>query len=653
MVKKIAGMMMIALLAVNSVQAQQPLPPLPPLATNTPRPTVTAPTALPPTIPPASLESQQGVIAATATVGITSLETLPNATPVPTVAPVITEPERYTLRLWTDMPLVDLLEAQLQALVDAPSPDRALAVRLTVYELERRFPAAFRRADVQARLVPLALSVPVGSIDARPIMRAYVQTALNAVPSALNPAATSGISLRYASVIVQPINAPAGGDPELLLTIYAPGNVAEADIRYREFAVGRVNNGNFRLLNSTDPLPPAAPSPDFAALELLAVGDLNADGADEIALAALPVGETASSIYIYGVRENALQELTQPGTRIRAAGAVRFDPNTGSLTVDAPGTPNGFWGGTPVQTTVWSWGANQYNPVPSGVFRAADSLACRLDNIGNPYTLPIADAIAQISPLFSSATPQDADTLAHAQLTVALLHILNGTPPFATPLITQALQSVSVDSPRTAQARQLLDAVQRGQAPTLSACTDFAAPAPLGLCDLNTLITRLLNTAPDPVGQDVGAVLAARQIPVAQALMLQSVGRLERPVVEIGVGEGVWVEFVARDGQPQFYNATIIPNPTGSPIPEAAQPFSIRALLPRLLDEDNASAVIRAVLGEPTESLPLDVRYLLAFSYDLSGAREQARVAYLALIEADSGGVWGDLALSHLERRDG
>ncbi|MCA9916077.1 MAG: hypothetical protein KC496_22130, partial [Anaerolineae bacterium] len=84
----------------------------------------------------------------------------------------------YSLRIWVQADLVDLVYQQILAL----QPEDAAAQRalqMTLYELERRFPDAPRDMAQRQRIIEAMLAAPIGSIDMRGMVRPYIQAAVN------------------------------------------------------------------------------------------------------------------------------------------------------------------------------------------------------------------------------------------------------------------------------------------------------------------------------------------------------------------------------------------------------------------------------------------------------------------------------------------
>jgi len=582
---------------------------------------------------------------ATSPVGVLATNTPRPPTATPNTPDLI---DMYALRLWTPDDLVGLLEAQLADLVETGSPDAALAARLALYELVQRYPSALDRESAQARLLPLLLRAPRGSVDMRPVVYPYLERLITDNRTLFDPEIAASYTVGHFTVSVQPVNATPQGNSDVIL-IVTNGETSGTPF-YESVIFGRFSPESFAVIPAR-PDYPAAPIGDITGVRLMRVGDLNADRAEEIAVAVTRAGALNQTLQLYAVRTDAAYALTTENvnfTGLPVWAAPNFTVN------ELHYREASFWGCAEQQSVTWMWGNNVYYPQrDNGAAVPVASLACRLDEIGNLFDRPPGQALAQLTPLIDGADPAaEPDTLARAHLLAAMLHALDGQPALAATRATRAFDFVPKDSPRWTQAQTLLRSLN---ANPLVACSQVSVTTPDPLCDVDAVVTRLL-AAPFALNDDLAEQLRARQLPVERVIMLEALGRRARPAAHLPLGDGIWLAFNVTENT---YTVEFIPPPPGFAPPPPPPPPRVAALnetiIARLFGAGDRTAVVTAIdslEANPTyTSLALDLRFVRALANDLAGNRQVARQQYYDLWANDPDSVWGRLAARHLERR--
>lgn len=571
-----------------------------------------------------------------------------NTPPPPTATPRTPGGfDSYALRLWTPADIVLLAEDMLRQLNENPTPDTELIVRLALYELETRFPAVLAREGVQERLLSPALSAPRGTVDMRPIVRPYIARLVSENRDLFDEERAVTYSVGEFTVGVQPINATPLSDTDVLLTITSQEPDGSPP-RYQDVVVGRFSVDGLAILPAA-PDYPAAPfnANAIEAVELLRVGDLNNDGADEFAAAVTRTDIPDRAMVIYAVRGDTAFGLAAPGTTIRFSGAPQWGDAAFTVT-QLQAQPESFWGCAAQQPVTWTWGANVFFPDEGASSVRASDLACQLDALGNVFALPPGDAIAEIEALFAAADAVNADLQARADLILAMLYLLNAQPEPAAILAGQV--AASADAPRAEQARAVLRGIGSSNVTPLEICGAIELLPPDVVCDVAAVTARLL-AEPFSADTDILVQLAGRGIPAERLETLQTIGRRDRLGAYVPLGEGgIWIAFNETDNG---YTAEIIETPPRFVTPEATPPSPAtltRNLAALLFRENDRTGVVTAIDSLDVALAP-DVRFIRAFANDLAGNRDIARRQYYDLWAADPDGVWGQFAARHLERR--
>ncbi len=572
--------------------------------------------------------------------------------PLPTPAMPDASLDFYALRLWDERSMVDVLVSQVLA-VRPGDAESALAVRLLQHELNVRFPGAPRDARQRGDLLAAMLEAPLGSVDMREVARAYLIDVLN----------TRQISLD------QPIDLFEGN----WLYIITPANVdnrppADALVRIShsvEFGVPSPYNDalfitgapgqGYRLFEADYP---AAPLGEVRELPTALLADANDDGLDELVVS-LRMGEAASSglfndeMRIYGWRGDAVVNLVAPGETIRYRG-IRFEGdewlNDGRFTVDVARVESARWGCVAQQPVEWAWSLNSFRAQSSGAFVEQPSLGCTVFDLGALFAAPLEAAVAQIEEAFARADTAD-PTSGRVQVGLAVLLAMQGETE-------EALQLVGEfgDPDLAAQAAALRRSIAEDdtQAELCAAVVAAAASPESALCDMDGVLERVFREQPLRRDEPLEPQLEALGIRVREQTTIQQVGRLDRQAFRFNLAGAGWWAFAPLEAD--VYTAERIPTPAGFELPTrlpgvVALPD---AALDALLRGDTTAALValdNARRDLPAAQTTTAFDFVRILTLDLSGDRVNARAGYYALWMRDPGGIWGQLAAAHLERR--
>lgn len=627
--RSLLGMALFAL-ALPLLAAAQDRPTLPPFATNTP-PGYSAPLLVTNT---------------------------PSPTPVTPdglrpAAPL----DRYALRLWTETDLTRLLSEQVQRSQPAAA-DSTRAVQALQYELERRFPGAPRDMAQRQALLTIMLAAPRGSADLRPVVRPYIEQALNRLRPAFD--APDRVSLEVDGFGLTILPANLDGDPAtadaVVLTRYPAALTGALDVQYQDYvAAQRTAFGAYRVLVGA-PAFPAAPLEGVRAVSLEQLADLNGDGVAEIALG-LHGDALNRELLIYGWRGGQIANLIAPGAALRFGSPIRWPAGDGRLVARVYRVESSAWDCLGERDETWSWSFNYFRPpVPPPPFALQDSLGCRLYQAEPLFEQPVEPTIQRLQAALQTAQPEDAAAAQRAGMVLAMLHVLNGRADLALEQ-TQQLRAEALPGSWLAGQLTAFDRVASEPNTTpVQVCAALEAAGPDGACNVDQLLTRLLAERPFRRDQPVEAQLAVLGINVLDKLTLSEVGRFDRQAFRFDLGTDRWWAFAPLDRE--TYQAEPIAPPAGftrtteTPLVVVEPPPAVwDALLRDNQPEVALTVLANAVRDFPGVPLSSSARYVQALSYDLLSDRNNARAAYYALWSDDPASIWGQLAAAHLERR--
>lgn len=558
--------------------------------------------------------------------------------------------ERYALRLWTEVELVDVLLTQIRQLKPGDA-DRQLAVQLLQNELERRFPGAPRRADLRQQLVTLMLAAPRGSVDMRPAVRPFIQAALNELKppfDGIRALDTNGFNITITPANLDSRDATRDA---VLHTLYP----AAGTPLYEDYiAVQLTEQGEYQLLDSTPALP-VAPLRDVISLSLERLSDVNGDGADELSLA-IDTGDVNRELVIYGWRGGTMVNFVVPGEHILFGEIVDWPLQSDTLTARVYRLEAPEWGCLGERDVSWQWSLNYFRaPAPVDDFTFQNRLGCLLAGSEPLFEIPTAEAISTVTAILQFAQPEDQTSQQRAHMILAMLTAFNGGVGQALPQV-QALQSQAEPGSWLAlqTAAFLTTAAQPGATP-VTICAALEAASAYGACNIEQALTRLFAEQPLRRDQPIEAQLAALGINVLDKQTISAIGKRDRQAFRFNLAGDRWWAFAPL--QADVYTAEKIAPLPGYETPaflptDAAPPDSA---FNALLEQGNPAAalnildnLIRDSAGAP---LAASARFLQALSYDLLADRTTARRAYFALWSDEPTSVWGQLAAAHLDKR--
>jgi hypothetical protein len=135
--------------------------------------------------------------------------------------------EQYAMRLWTEGDLIETLASQIRHL-NSGDLNQADAIRLTQYELQRRFPGAPHNAAQREQLLNLMTNAPRGTVDMRSVVRPAILDALNQRLGDIAPNAENTLTIDNFLVQTSPVNLVADAIHEIIFSRDA------LDVRLRE-----------------------------------------------------------------------------------------------------------------------------------------------------------------------------------------------------------------------------------------------------------------------------------------------------------------------------------------------------------------------------------------------------------------------------------
>jgi hypothetical protein len=564
-------------------------------------------------------------------------------TPRPPVSALLPDApiDFYALRLWDEAALVDVLIDQIRTLTadDTAAQD---AIRLTQYELQRRFPAAPRDAIKRETLLMTMLAAPRGSVDMRAVARATLE---NALPTAIPSLDTfAQVEINGWSYEIRPINIDNRPPLDALVSSTFPANATGENVLYEDYVlVSRDANGAYRIFPADYP---AAPLGDVDDLALLSASDLNGGGASDLALALLG-DDLNDSMVILGWRGERVESLVLPDEPILFANAPSVDGS--AFTTQVYRVESQRWGCLGERSVTWSWSLNYFRPTLISDFADQPSLACTLRAEEPLFAQPLDEAIPFLESLLASLPAESGDpSQQRARLALAVLYALEGRTDDAR-RTAELLGAGVLDAERSALLRSLDDGAAPAQ--VCAAVARVAESPASALCDMDAVLERLFTEQPLRRDESVPAQLAALGIRVRDELTLRQVGRLDRELYSLDMAGLHWWAFAPLDRD--VYTAERAQAPDGyAPAAAAPAPDVARQAYDAILRGDAITALV--VLDNATaagRALGADSAYLHALALDLTGNRAAARAEYYALWTTYPTSVWGQLAAAHLERR--
>jgi hypothetical protein len=569
---------------------------------------------------------------------------LPSATPGPG-APIF----NYSLRIWLEADMVNLAFQQIEQLRDGVQ-DANLALQVTLYELERRFPGAPRSLEQRLQLINAMLQAPVGSIDMRSILRPYIENIVNQQPDA------SSLEANGFQISIQEANLDNLDTTDALVHI-SYIRPEDGVLLYDDYVLAlRNENNSLSFLDNTSNLT-AAPFGGVRQIQLDQLSDVNGDIADEVVLR-VDDGQVNSRLYILAHRNGVAVELTQPGEEIRFGEITNWSADDARVTMleyqVESAVPN--WSCVSAMPVNWIYERNFYRPSTAidARFVNIDSLGCRLFEAEPLFAMPPAEAIGMVeSALLDYGF--DAVSADRAMLTLAMLYVLQGRLTDAQTTAQSVIPAGDEDSWAARQGNALLMATGISSNTALDICEAMAQASEDPACDMNSILGRYLAALNLSTDADLVEQLEAAGLPVLETVRRNEIGMAERIVVSFLLADTEWWGFVEqRDGKyqaepaaaPEGFETAIFPQGQIK-LPQSAYDALFVA------DDPPALLAILQNLENENPDIPFrpDGLYLRALVYDLTSSREEARQGYYAVWVRYPDTIWGQLAAQHLVQR--
>lgn len=596
-------------------------------------------------------------------------EIVPTATPIPqtdtTDAPTVdtevslstqgptTIMDRYALRQWFERDLVALVRVQINALREGDA-DARRALQLTLFELEERFPGAPRDLSNRLSLIEAFLAAPRGTIDARTLVRPYIEAQINANPG------QSSYEIAGFEVVLRPANLTSTISADTVLEIaytHESGVVLYQDV----VLALRDDDQTITIIETTYDLT-AAPFIDLETVRLDRIADVNRDGIDEVVVVAQD-SQVNDRMLILAVRNGLAVNLVQPGSEIRFANVVSWpyaaQENPGTVLSlrqlnEESTAPD--WECLSERTVTWDFERNLYRETTDDrvEFADQDSLACTLLRAEPLFAIPPTEAIATVEDALLEYS-FEATSANRALMTLAMLYVLQGRLDTARATAELVQPEGDSDSWQARQSAALLRALGSSGNTALDICAALAIAGEDPACDMNALLGRNLRDLTLSTDEDLVAQLEANGLQVLERVTVSQVGFANREAISFFYPDTEFWAFVAqRDGT---YAVEPAETPAGfeeAVLPQAQLEAPDSAFAALLVDNNPTQtlAILRN-LQQSNPDLPLRPagEYLQALAYDLAGDRANARRTYFNTWERYSSSIWGFVASQHLELR--
>jgi len=585
---------------------------------------------------------------------------MPTATNLPTLADGPQDLlDQYALRLWQLPDSVALLLERVNALSE-DDDDALLALRLFQYEVLQRFPNLVD--DTQARLAILKAMVdaPRGTTDMRPFARQLVIDEINRRGALLN------FSIENFAVSVTSLNLNNDGVDDALVTIQYPATATTLDeMVYLDnmLVVQDVNSGNFARLAPNFDLP-AYPFDTIQAYEIIAIGDVNRDNLDEVAIELTYENDVNKELFILGQRNNLAINLVSPDEALRYGEIVSWDWD--DTTVLEPildvrlyevATEKPNWECENVAAIEWEFTGNFYrtivDPLAPVEFTYRDTLGCTLLQAEPLFNQDTVEAISTVeSALETYATDTNRG---RAQMVLAALYAIDGRLDAARTLAEDAQNSFPDDRWVMLQANGLLNSSQEMGVTGFAICEAMARFSPSPACGINDLLDRYLGFTVLTTDDELETQFTTIGLTVSEQVVISELGKADRTVIRFAFPNSGWWGFRAEsDGT---YTAERAETPDGFdvetfPLGFIEVPTSAFETLLVNQDPVNVINIIDNLeRNNPDTPLDLSARYLRTLSHDLAGNRAVARAEYYELWSTNPEELWGKLAAQHLELR--
>jgi hypothetical protein len=570
----------------------------------------------------------------------------------PTATPLGPQAElfNYGLRLWNEAAFLSLLYQQI-AMLSAEDLESQLALNLTLYEMNLRFPDAPSNLEERRRLVNAMLAAPIGTIDMRSTVRPLIEAAINQTPDSMSLEAEGfDISLTAANLDNR------GGEDRIAHVRYETDGITY----YEEYLLLLATERGFRLLD-TDYTLYAVPYGGIESVSLMYLQDVNHDAVDDLVLR-VDNGGVNDLFYIIGHRNEKAGNLVDSTTPLLVGTLVAWpfdDPaiRNPEMTV-LELRPESAYPDWPCNSQIeyhWTYERNLYRRFTdlNARFEEVDSLGCNLRN-ANLFALEPNEAVVQVENALLNYG-FDAAGSNRAILTLAMLYVLTGRLDDARNLAQSAMPVDAPNSWEALQADALLRGIGASGNTALDICQAMALASDYPACEMNDVLGRYLQAIPFKRDTDLVEQLNEAGLLVAQSLPLREVGRANRTLIYFALAETDWWAFVERSDGSYSVEAAEAPAGFEETILPIAQIQPSQAAYDALFLSNDPNRVLTILdnLSRQNPDAPLSPSglFLQALAYDLTGARETARRLYYEVWETYPDTVWALVAGEHLELR--
>jgi hypothetical protein len=556
--------------------------------------------------------------------------------------------ERYALRRWDDAGLTLTWIEQVQRLT-ADDLDSIVGLQLFQKEIERRYPATPRNPVLREQLLKAMLAAPPDTVDIRPVIRPYVEAALNSLkPDFSLP---GEVTVGDFNLSITPANLDGrSGKGATIYMSYAPDNNQPA---YRDVALALIDGqGVYRVPQPQPPYPVVG----MDAMGSAIVGDWNGDFVDELMLTVLQPGSINGELYIYGWRGGAVINLVEPGKRALYLGVPISLSDATGFTLSEYREEVAAWQCFGERSVTWRWTNNFFRPQPAEDFAPRNSLGCALAAAEPLFELPPDEAMKTIDEAMRQATPDDTYAAGRAAMMKVMLHVLNGEADIALREIDQLSSGAQAGTWLAEQVAAFQQIAAQPNVTPVQVCAALETASPFGACEVNSVLARLFTEFPLNREETVEQQTARLGLRVGDTTTIKQVGKLDRQAIRFLESGEQWWAFAPLNKD--NYTAERIDTPPGYEPAPAAPPDVLTApetAYDALLLRNNPEEVLNILdnMTRTNAGLPLGsaARFLQALSYDLLGDRPKAQRGYYTLWSDDPASVWGQLAAAHLERR--